>query len=102
MSKRFEQTGRVCYKSENKIAEDSCASFLKRISDSEHESVIERKKVGAQVICRCGASHEIVRRRLSFAARPRMREAGRFILTEFLGGIPRLLNEFQPMLEQIP
>lgn len=63
--KHLEQIGRVCYKSENKITEDSCVPFLKRILDSGHESVIEHEKVSVRVICDRGVSHELVRHRIA-------------------------------------
>jgi thymidylate synthase (FAD) len=45
MLKRLEQIGRVCYKSEDKIAEDSAIGFIYSIMKNGHESVIEHESV---------------------------------------------------------
>jgi thymidylate synthase (FAD) len=61
----IEQVGRVCYKSENLITDDSAAGFVQRILQSGHESVIEHLSVSVRVICDRGVSHEIVRHRIA-------------------------------------
>ncbi len=63
--KKIEKYGRVCYKSENLIDEDSAVGFVRRILDRGHESVIEHEKVSARIICDRGVSHEIVRHRIA-------------------------------------
>lgn len=63
--KLIELTGRVCYRSENKITEDSASSFVKRIVDSGHHSVIEHANVTVRLIIDRGVSHELVRHRLA-------------------------------------
>lgn len=66
--KQLELIGRVCYKSENKISQDSADSakeFIKRIIESGHESVIEHYCITVKFICDRGVSHEIVRHRLA-------------------------------------
>jgi len=65
MLKRIEKIGRVCYKSEDKITEESSIAFVTNILKSGHESVIEHEKVSVRVICDRGVSHEIVRHRLA-------------------------------------
>lgn len=65
MLKRIEQAGRVCYKSENRITEDSAKKFVKNILKSGHESVIEHEKITVRIICDRGVSHEIVRHRIA-------------------------------------
>lgn len=65
MLKRIERIGRVCYKSEDKITEESSIAFVTNILKSGHESVIEHEKVSVRVICDRGVSHEIVRHRLA-------------------------------------
>ena len=62
---RLEECGRVCYKSEGNITEDSAVKFLKGIIDSGHESVIEHCGFTVKFICDRGVSHEIVRHRLA-------------------------------------
>lgn len=63
--KKIELAGRVCYKSEEKITQDSAASFVQRILDRGHESVLEHEKLTVRVICDRGVSHEIVRHRIA-------------------------------------
>lgn len=63
--KRIEHCGRVCYKSEDKITEDSARTFVANILKRGHESVIEHEKITVRVICDRGVSHEIVRHRIA-------------------------------------
>lgn len=63
--KRIEKIGRVCYKSEDKITDDSARSFIANILKRGHESVIEHEKVSVRIICDRGVTHEIVRHRLA-------------------------------------
>lgn len=62
--KNIERYGRTCYKSEDKITENSAANFVKMILKSGHESVIEHEKITVRVFCDRGVSHEIVRHRI--------------------------------------
>lgn len=63
--KKIEKIGRVCYKSENNITEDSAERFIKNIIKSGHESVLEHVSISVRVICDRGVSHEIVRHRIA-------------------------------------
>ena len=63
--KLIELCGRVCYKSEDKITEDSAQRFVKSVIKSGHESVLEHAKISVRVVCDRGISHEIVRHRLA-------------------------------------
>ena len=63
--KNIEKFGRVCYKSESNITEDSASPFISRIIKSGHESVIEHEKISVKIICDRGVSHEIVRHRIA-------------------------------------
>lgn len=62
---KIEKIGRVCYKSESKIAQDSAKKFISNIIKSGHESVIEHEKISVRIICDRGVSHEIVRHRIA-------------------------------------
>ena len=62
---RLEQCGRVCYKSEDKITEDSAEKFLAGIIKRGHEAVLEHCSFSVKFICDRGVSHEIVRHRLA-------------------------------------
>jgi thymidylate synthase (FAD) len=61
----IEQAGRTCYKSENKITQDSARQFVQRLLHSGHHSVIEHINVTVRFICDRGVSHELVRHRLA-------------------------------------
>lgn len=63
--KRIELAGRTCYKSEDKITEDSASKFVKMIIKSSHLSVIEHISISVKFICDRGISHELVRHRLA-------------------------------------
>lgn len=63
--KKIEKIGRVCYKSETKITNDSSKVFIENLLKSGHESVIEHEKVSVRFICDRGVSHEIVRHRIA-------------------------------------
>jgi thymidylate synthase (FAD) len=62
--KTIEKAGRVCYKSEGKITEDSAPRFVSALLDKGHEAMIEHASMSYKVICDRGVSHEIVRHRL--------------------------------------
>lgn len=63
--KIIEQAGRTCYKSEDRITEDSCWGFINMIlNDKKHESVIEHSILTVKFIVDRGVTHELVRHRL--------------------------------------
>jgi len=63
--RHLEQCGRVCYKSEDKIADGSAERLLSNIIKRGHEAVLEHFNVTAKFVCDRGVSHEIVRHRLA-------------------------------------
>lgn len=63
--KNIERAGRICYKSEDKITDDSCVEFVRRIIARGHEAVLEHGSVTVKFICDRGVSHELVRHRLA-------------------------------------
>ena len=63
--KHIERCGRVCYKSEGKITENSYGPFVKSIIDRGHEAVLEHFSITVKFTCDRGVSHEIVRHRLA-------------------------------------
>lgn len=63
--KMLEAVGRTCYKSENKIQEDSAEKFIAGIVTRGHEAVIEHYNITVKFICDRGVTHEIVRHRLA-------------------------------------
>lgn len=63
--KAIEMAGRTCYKSEDKITEDSASKFVSMIVNSGHLSVIEHQSMSVRFICDRGVSHELVRHRIA-------------------------------------
>lgn len=63
--KLLELGGRVCYKSEDKITDDSCLKFINMIKTVKHESVLEHCSASVRIICNRGVTHELVRHRLA-------------------------------------
>jgi thymidylate synthase (FAD) len=66
--KFLEKAGRTCYKSEDKITEDSAGKFIKMLNDRGHLAMLEHCVASVKFVCDRGVSHELVRHRLcSFA-----------------------------------
>lgn len=66
--RRIETAGRTCYKSEDKITDESAEKFVRGLIRSGHEAMIEHASMTVKFIVDRGVSHEIVRHRLaSFA-----------------------------------
>jgi thymidylate synthase (FAD) len=66
--KTIEIAGRTCYKSEDKITEDSASKFVRMLIKNGHEAMIEHNSITVKFVCDRGVSHEIVRHRIaSFA-----------------------------------
>lgn len=61
----IERAGRTCYKSEDKITEDSAEKFVRMIIDRGHETVLEHATATVRFICDRGVTHEIVRHRIA-------------------------------------
>lgn len=66
--KDIERVGRVCYKSESNITQDSYIKFCKMLRDRGHEAMIEHSQLSVKFIVNRAIANEIVRHRLfSFA-----------------------------------
>ena len=63
--KRIEKAGRTCYKSEDRITEESAENFIRMLIERGHESVLEHESITVRFVCDRGISHEIVRHRLA-------------------------------------
>ena len=63
--KHIERCGRVCYKSEELISEDSAVKFVGNIIKRGHKAVLEHASFTVKFTCDRGVSHEIVRHRLA-------------------------------------
>ena len=63
--KKIEKIGRVCYKSENNVTEESSKRFVSNVLKRHHESVIEHESISVRIICDRGVTHELVRHRVA-------------------------------------
>lgn len=66
--KRLEMAGRVCYKSEHKISDNSGEKFVRNIIKHNHQSVLEHISLSIRFITDRGVTHELVRHRLISAS----------------------------------
>ena len=62
--KKLERIGRVCYRSENKITEESYKGFLRGLISRGHESVLEHVSVTAYLTVNRAIAQEITRHRI--------------------------------------
>ena len=65
LMKNIERAKRVCYKSEDKITEDSYKAAVRDLIERGHDAMLEHGSIGVIVTCDRGVSHEIVRHRLA-------------------------------------
>ena len=63
--KKIERAGRVCYKSEGNIKDDTAEKFIRGVIKRGHESVIEHAAISFKIICDRGVTHELVRHRIA-------------------------------------
>lgn len=63
--KPIERAGRVCYKSENLITDESCITFCKNILNRGHEAVIEHSQLSVKFVCDRAIANELVRHRIA-------------------------------------
>lgn len=64
----IEAAGRICYKTEEQISEDSAEQFIRRLIERGHEAMLEHASMTVKFVVDRGVSHELVRHRLaSFA-----------------------------------
>jgi thymidylate synthase (FAD) len=68
-----ERCGRICYKTEDRITDDSAAQFVEKICRNQHESVLEHASVTAIVVCSRACSHQLVRHRIAAYSQESMR-----------------------------
>lgn len=62
---KLERAGRVCYKSENNITEESSKKFIGNIIKLEHESVLEHEIITVIATTSRSVSHQLVRHRIA-------------------------------------
>lgn len=84
--KKIEQIGRVCYKSEDMITEDSCHTFVAGLIKRGHEAMIEHGLISVKFTVDRGVSHELVRHRVASFAQESTRYCN-YSKEKFGGGI---------------
>lgn len=62
---QIETAGRTCYKSEDKITEDSAQQFSRKMRKAGHHAMIEHAVASFRIITDRGITHEVVRHRLA-------------------------------------
>lgn len=72
----IEIAGRTCYRSEDKITDDSAEKFAQMIQTKNHMSVIEHSFLSVRFVCSRGISHELVRHRLASFSQESTRYVG--------------------------
>jgi thymidylate synthase (FAD) len=60
---QLEKAMRMCYKSEDKIVDESAEKLIRNIIARGHESTLEHISMSVKFICDRGISHELVRHR---------------------------------------
>ena len=63
--KQIEGIARTCYKSEDKITDQSAPKMVMGLVKSQHTAMIEHAHISVKFICDRGVSHEIVRHRMA-------------------------------------
>lgn len=63
--KKIESAGRTCYKSENKITDESAEKFVRALIKRGHEAMLEHASMTVKFITDRGISHEMVRHRIA-------------------------------------
>ena len=65
LEKNIEAAGRTCWKSEDKIDENSACGFIGKIKGYNHASVLEHGAITVRFVIDRGVSHELVRHRIA-------------------------------------
>lgn len=73
--KKIEKAGRICYKSEELITDDSAPKFVAGLIKSGHEAMLEHYSFSVKFVCDRGVSHELVRHRIASFAQESTRYA---------------------------
>lgn len=61
--KNLERASRTCYRSEDKITEESYKTLLKNCINRGHESILEHEKITIRMICDIGVYKDLTRHR---------------------------------------
>ncbi len=63
--KNLERACRTCYRSEDKITEESYKTLLKNCINRGHESILEHEKVTVRITCDVGVYKDLTRHRIA-------------------------------------
>ena len=63
--RNIEKACRTCYRSEDKISDDSYKNLLKNCINRGHESVLEHEKITIRMICDIGVYKDLTRHRIA-------------------------------------
>lgn len=63
--KNLERACRTCYRSEDKITEESYKTLLKNCINRGHESILEHEKITVRIVCDIGVYKDLTRHRLA-------------------------------------
>ena len=64
-AKVIERAGRICYKSEGKMGDETSGDFIAMLKKRGHLSVVEHASASLKFVCDRGVTHEMVRHRLA-------------------------------------
>lgn len=92
--KSIEEIGRTCYKSEDKITDESADKFVRNIIERGHHSVIEHSMATVRFIIDRGVSHELVRHRLCAFSQ----ESTRYC--NYKGGVEFIIPPWLPEIKE--
>lgn len=65
LTRHVECCGRKCYKSEERITDDSAPKFVRKIARRNHVSVLEHASITVFITCSRSCSHQLVRHRIA-------------------------------------
>jgi thymidylate synthase (FAD) len=94
----IEIAARTCYKSEDKVTDDSAERFVRNLLRRGHEAMIEHASMGYRVVCDRGVSHEIVRHRLFSYAQESTRYCN-YTKGQFTGGIQIIFPDVLTLIQ---
>lgn len=98
--KKIERCGRTCYKSEDKITDDSCKKFVKAIVNLGHESVLEHVSITVKFTISRAIANEIVRHRIASYSQESTRYCNyknciQIVIPESVGNKPESLKDYK-------
>ncbi len=96
--KTLEKVARTCYKSEDKITDESAPKLVKALIERGHEAMIEFFDITVKFICDRGVSHELVRHRIASFAQESTRYVN-YSNGKFGGHLTFIIPEWMPNIQ---